>query len=87
MKTYTCKIDSRNWMRSTEQAHLTITSPKGGKVSLYKGAFGNKEHIKQLMYGNFNLHQRILGGMTGIAPNEIELTKAEMNELLEISKK
>jgi len=70
-------------MRSTEVAHLIIISPKGGKVSLYKGAFGNKEHFKKVAEFSAELKNRLL---QGIGKCKVNLTSAEMSKLLEISK-
>ena len=71
---YNCKIDYSSWMRSHESAWLSITSPTGKSITIYKAKIFLNENI------NMKLIHKICDS------KEILLTKEEMEELLEISK-
>jgi hypothetical protein len=69
-KLYTCKINNR-WMWSIESACLTIQSPTGGSITLYKWHIGDaSDELQKLVW-------RISS-----ADKTIDLTREEMQLLL-----
>lgn len=82
MKTFACTSDNSSWMRSHESSYLYITSPSGKTISIKKSKmsfFTDEERaivwrcIDDEMIRNTSL--------------KIELTKEEMQTLLNLSKR
>ena len=79
MNTIKCSMDSR-WMWSLENACVTITSPVGGYVRIDKRKFGKSN----LTDTQRELVWKCANAYNGTSNSNIELTIAEMNELVKI---
>ena len=77
MNTIKCSVDSR-WMAGLERACITITSPAGGYVRV------DKWHIDKLTDTQRELVWKCVNAYNGTSNSNIELTIAEMNELVTI---
>ena len=77
MNTIKCTMDSR-WMWSLENACVTITSPAGGYVRIDKRKLGTLTDTQR------ELVWKCVNAYNGTSNSNIELTIAEMNELVTI---
>ena len=77
MNTIKCNVDSR-WMWSIENACVMITSPAGGYVRV------DKWHMDKLTDTQRELVWKCVNAYNGTSNSNIELTIAEMNELVTI---
>lgn len=81
MKTVTLVVDNTKFMDSFESSYITVTSPTGKSIRIYKAGMShctNKAQVK--------LFKKVLGDpMNPQKGIKVEVTVEEMNELLKLS--
>lgn len=81
MKTFTCKSNNSNWMRSHERSFLSITSPSGNTINIRKVKMSNfSDEERKLVW------KCIDDEMVKNTSYNVQLSKEEMEMLLKMSK-
>lgn len=81
-----CDIDWSRWYDSIESAHLSIISPSGKSIKLYKIGSESKNHFNTIRKINERLKDHLLSGIDGDKKiYSVVLSKQDMTTLLKIS--